>query len=139
MGKRAEVVLPSQFPSAHRPLHVFSLSQVPPSPFIRPPIAITTSLPLAIEFFFTSVSIAIETRYQTMPITAMWRKTWKKHILVTTINSAVIAFWLSSRLMMVVVKGLTQLTQERTSARCPSVSESLPCASEQIRLSMGIM
>ena len=33
--------------------------------------AITTSVPLVIEWFFTSMSIAIETRYQNMPIMAI--------------------------------------------------------------------
>ena len=41
----------------------------------------TTSVPLVIEWFFTSVSIAIETRYQNMPIMAVWRKQWGRHIL----------------------------------------------------------
>ena len=67
--------------------------------------AIATSVPLAIEWFFTSVSIAIETRYQNLPIIAVWRKTWKRHILVAFINAVVIAAWLSSKLMMMAVKG----------------------------------
>ena len=67
--------------------------------------AIATSVPLAIEWFFTSVSIAIETRYQNLPIIAVWRKTWKRHILVAFINAVVIAVWVSSKLMMMAVKG----------------------------------
>ena len=39
--------------------------------------AITTSVPLAIEWFFTSVSLAIETHYQNMPVMAVWRRRWK--------------------------------------------------------------
>ena len=66
---------------------------------------IATSVPLAIEWFFTSVSIAIETRYQNLPIIAVWRKTWKRHILVALINAVVIAAWLSSQLMVIAVKG----------------------------------
>ena len=67
--------------------------------------AIATSVPLAIEWFFTSVSIAIETRYQNLPIIAVWRKTWKRHILVAFINAVVIAVWVSSKLMTMAVKG----------------------------------
>ena len=64
--------------------------------------AITTSVPLAIEWFFTSVSIAIETRYQNMPITAVWRKTWKRHILVAIINMIVITVWGSTYLFIAI-------------------------------------
>ncbi|KAL9951691.1 hypothetical protein ACROYT_G044412 [Oculina patagonica] len=67
--------------------------------------ATTTSVPLAIEWFFTSVSIAIETRFQNMPIIAVWRKTWKWHLLVAVINAVVIAAWLSSGLIVIAVKG----------------------------------
>ena len=36
--------------------------------------AITTAVPLIIEWFFTCLSIAIETRYQNRPIMAVWGK-----------------------------------------------------------------
>ena len=39
--------------------------------------AIHTSVPLVIEWFFTSVSLAIETRYQNMAVMAVWRRRWK--------------------------------------------------------------
>lgn len=55
----------------------------------------TTSVPLVIEWFFTSMSLAIETRYQNMPVMAVWRRRWKKHIVVAMINAVVIAAWLS--------------------------------------------
>ena len=55
--------------------------------------AITTSVPLVIEWCFTSVSIAIETRYQNMPIMAVWRKQWRRHILVAAINITIISIW----------------------------------------------
>lgn len=64
---------------------------------------ITTSAPLVIEWFFTSISLAIETRYQNMPVMAVWRRRWKKHIVVAIINAAVLAAWLSSRLIVSVV------------------------------------
>ena len=42
--------------------------------------AITTSIQLVIEWFFTSVSLAIETRYQNIAIMAVWQRRWKRHI-----------------------------------------------------------
>ena len=53
--------------------------------------AITTSVPLVIEWFFTSVSLAIETRYQNMPIMAVWRKQWRRHIIVAVANMVIIS------------------------------------------------
>ncbi len=40
------------------------------------PFAIHTSVQLMIEWFFTSVSLAIETRYQNMAVMAVWRRRW---------------------------------------------------------------
>lgn len=62
--------------------------------------ALTTSVALAIEWFFTSLSLAIETRYQNMPVMAVWRRRWKKHIVVAIINVVVMASWLSSSLIL---------------------------------------
>ncbi|KAL9956326.1 hypothetical protein ACROYT_G037791 [Oculina patagonica] len=47
--------------------------------------AIITSVQLAIEWFFTSVSLAIETRYQNMAVMAIWRRKWKRHISVAIV------------------------------------------------------
>lgn len=66
--------------------------------------AITTSIPLAIEWFFSSMSLAIETRYQNMPVMAVWRRRWKKHIAVAVLNALIIAGWLSSWQMLKVVE-----------------------------------
>ena len=60
--------------------------------------AITTSVPLVIEWFFTSVSLAIETRYQNRPVMAVWRRQWKRHLIVAIINALPIAFWTSTSL-----------------------------------------
>ena len=60
----------------------------------------TTSVALAIEWFFSSLSLAIETRYQNMPVMAVWRRRWKRHIVVAIINAAVIALWLSLRIIL---------------------------------------
>ena len=64
--------------------------------------AITTSVPLAIEWFFTSVSIAIETRYQNRPVIAVWRRQWKRHLTVALINALPIVVWSSTNLMIAV-------------------------------------
>ena len=45
-----------------------------------------TSVQLVIEWFFTSVSLAIETRYQNMAVMAVWRRRWKRYILVAIVN-----------------------------------------------------
>ena len=62
--------------------------------------AIFTSVQLGIEWFFTSISLAIETRYQNMPVMAVWRRRWKRHILVAIINIVPIAVWNSSCLLV---------------------------------------
>ena len=43
-------------------------------------LVITTAVPLTIEWFFSGMSIAIETHYQNRPIFAEWRKQWKRHL-----------------------------------------------------------
>ncbi|KAL9974754.1 hypothetical protein ACROYT_G011837 [Oculina patagonica] len=64
--------------------------------------AITTSVPLAIEWFFTSVSIAIETRYQNRPVIAVWRRQWKRHLKMALINALPIVAWTSTNLLIAV-------------------------------------
>jgi len=63
---------------------------------------IRTSVPLVIEWFFTSVSLAIETRYQNMAVMAVWRRQWKRHILVAVINVFPVALWTSVNLLGIV-------------------------------------
>ena len=64
--------------------------------------AVTTSVPLGIEWFFTSVSIAIETRYKNLPVMAVWRKRWKRHLAVLLINVVMVCNWTSSTLFIAV-------------------------------------
>ena len=61
--------------------------------------AITTAVPLIIEWFFTCLSIAIETRYQNRPIMAVWRRQWKIHLTVAMFNTLPIAAWSSLNLL----------------------------------------
>ena len=63
---------------------------------------IYTSVPLVIEWFFTSVSLAIETRYQNMAVMAVWRRQWKRHILVAIVNVFPVAIWTSGNLLLIV-------------------------------------
>jgi len=55
--------------------------------------AITTSVQLVIEWFFTSVSLAIETRYQNIAVMAVWRKRWRRHFLTATTISSIVTLW----------------------------------------------
>ncbi|XP_078348582.1 uncharacterized protein LOC144633613 [Oculina patagonica] len=64
--------------------------------------AIYTSVQLVIEWCFTSVSLAIETRYQNMAVMAVWRRRWKRCILVGIILVIPGALWTSSNIFRVV-------------------------------------
>ena len=64
--------------------------------------ALTTSVPLGIEWFFTSVSIAIETRYKNLPVVAVWRQRWKRHLAVLLINVVMVCIWTSESLFITV-------------------------------------
>ncbi|XP_022777628.1 uncharacterized protein LOC111319062 [Stylophora pistillata] len=69
---------------------------------LRQKVAIHTLVALAIEWFFTSVSLAIETRFQNIAVMAVWRKRWKRHILVAMANVIPLAIWTSTNLLVVV-------------------------------------
>ena len=69
---------------------------------LLPRFAIHTSVQLVIEWFFTSVSLAIETRYQNIAVMAVWQKRWKRHTLVAIVNAVPIAIWTSTNLLAVV-------------------------------------
>ena len=64
--------------------------------------AIHTSVQLVIEWFFTSVSLAIETRYQNIAVMAVWQKRWKRHILVAIVSAFPIAIWTGAYLLIIV-------------------------------------
>ncbi|XP_068676686.1 uncharacterized protein [Montipora foliosa] len=61
-----------------------------------------TAVPLVIEWLFTSLSLAIETRFQNLAVMAVWRKDWKRHILVAVMNLLPLAVWTSQSLFSVV-------------------------------------
>ena len=64
--------------------------------------AIYTSVQLGIEWFLTSVSLAIETRYQNIAVMAVWRRRWKRHILVAVVNAVPVAVWTGGNLLNVI-------------------------------------
>ncbi|XP_068675401.1 uncharacterized protein [Montipora foliosa] len=61
-----------------------------------------TAVPLVIEWLFTSLSLAIETQYQNLAVMAVWRKDWKRHILVAVLSVLPLAGWASKNLFVVV-------------------------------------
>ena len=74
--------------------------------------AIHTSVSLAIEWVFNSVSLAIETRYQNMPVMAIWRRRWKRHILVAIVNAVPMALWTSTNLLDILHGRFTEISTE---------------------------
>ena len=72
------------------PLHVFV------------EFALRTSIALVIEWFFSSVSLAIVTRYQNMAAMAVWRKRWKRHVLVALVNTLPLALWTCGYLLPII-------------------------------------
>lgn len=64
--------------------------------------AIHTSVQLVIEWFFTAMSLAIETRYQNMAVMAVWQRRWKRHILVAIISVVLLALWTSVKLLVTI-------------------------------------
>ena len=64
--------------------------------------AIQICVTLVIEWFFTNVSLAIATRFQNIAVMAVWRKRWKRHILVAIINLVPLAIWTTSKLLEIV-------------------------------------
>ena len=63
---------------------------------------IHTTVPLVIEWFFTGVSLAIETCCQNIAVMAVWRKRWKRHFVVVIINLVPLAIWTTTNLLEVV-------------------------------------
>jgi len=63
--------------------------------------ALRTSIALMIEWFFSSLSLTIVTRYQNMAAMAVWQKRWKRHILVALVNTVPLALWTSKYLLQI--------------------------------------
>ena len=64
--------------------------------------AVHASVPLVIEWFFTSASLAIETHFQNMPVIAVWRRRWRRFLWVALVNAIPVAMWTSGNLLIIV-------------------------------------
>ena len=64
--------------------------------------AVRTSIALVIEWFFSSVSLTIVTHYQNKAAISVWRKRWKRHILVALVNTVPLAIWTSNYLLQII-------------------------------------
>ena len=64
--------------------------------------AIHISVSLMIEWVFTSISLAVVTRFQNMAVMAVWRRRWKRHILVAIVNAVPMAMSTSTNLLVIV-------------------------------------
>ena len=87
-------------------LYVYQFTYLQNIPLLKllQEFAIYTSVPLAVEWFFTSVTLAIETRFQNIAVMAVWRKRWKRHILVAMTNLVPLVIWTTANLLEVVNK-----------------------------------
>ena len=85
-------------------LYLYQFVYLPDKSFLNllQSFAIYTSVQLVIEWFFASVSLAIETRYQNMAVMAVWRRRWKRHILAAIVNAVPLAMWTSTNLLVIV-------------------------------------
>ena len=81
--------------------------------------AITVSVQLVIEWFFTNSSLAIETRYQNMPVMAVWRRQWKRHVLVAIVNAIPVAMWTSGNLLVIVREHFDEPSIANLSCKMP--------------------
>ena len=83
----------------------------PPALELLLSFAVTSLVPLAIEWFFTSVSLTIQTRYLNIPVIAVWRRRWRRHILAAIVNSVAITLWASTTLLIAVEGRYRNLTK----------------------------
>lgn len=90
-------------------LYLYQLIYLKHSSLLK--FAIRTSVQLVIEWFFTSVSLAIETHYQNIAVMAVWRKRWKRHVLVGVVNAVPLALWTSNYLIEIVHGRLNEADQ----------------------------
>ena len=84
-----------------------------------------------IEWFFTSVSLAIETRYQNMAVMAVWRRRWKRHISVAIVTAVSGGIWASANLLVLVherFKEVAERTIEQTTGTMPLAPKTIAAA-----------
>ena len=83
-------------------LYQFTYMQNIPLLKLLQEFVIHTAVALVIEWFFTGVSLAIETRFQNIAVMAVWRKRWKRHIFVAMANLCPMALWKTATFLEVV-------------------------------------
>ena len=90
--------------SVNSVLYLYQFIYIQNTPLLKllQKFAIHTSVALVIEWFFTSASLAIVTRYQNIAVMAVWRKRWKRHILVAIANLVPLAIWTTPNLLEIV-------------------------------------
>ena len=71
----------------------------------------STAILLAIEWIFTSLSLAIEARYQNLAVIAIWSRHWRTHILVALINIVPVAYWSKNVFEVIRARSQTPLHQ----------------------------
>ena len=74
-------------------LYLYQFTYLQKIPFLKllQEFVIHTAVALMIQWFFTGVSLAIETRFQNIAVMAVWRKRWKRHIFVAMANLFIMA------------------------------------------------
>ena len=83
-------------------LHEYFYTDGKTVPQLLQSFVIAAAVPLVIEWFFTILSIAIETRYQNRPIMAVWPRQWKGYLIVAIVTALTIAIWTSTSLLIAV-------------------------------------
>ena len=73
--------------------YLYQFTYLQKIPFLKllQEFGIHTAVALMIQWFFTGVSLAIETRFQNIAVMAVWRKRWKRHIFVAMANLFIMA------------------------------------------------
>ena len=73
--------------------YLYQFTYLQKIPFLKllQEFVIHTAVALMIQWFFTGVSLAIETRFQNIAVMAVWRKRWKRHIFVAMANLFIMA------------------------------------------------
>ena len=72
-----------------------------------------TAVPLVIEWLFTTMSLAIERRFQNLAVMAIWRKDWRRHILVAVLNLLPLAVWASQAFFPLVLARFDDPSHQR--------------------------
>lgn len=70
------------------------------------------SIGFGIEFFFNSLTILVQNRWYSIPISDVWAKHWKLHILANALATAMMVLYFTEFLLNV-IQGRTRADRER--------------------------